>query len=545
MASHVFVVDATARRHQIKTTPNKYLRDILEEACQKFNKDPEQFILTDNGRPAKTLDLSRTVRLAGLASGARLQLVQSSRSPAVLSVALQLPPSLDGQRLQDRFPSNTSLWLVLRKFEEAVAGGKKMNITQRGAPSTDNGSGRLEYEQPVVNVMGRDFGDFADLQKTLLQLGFNSGSVLLRLKFRNSGIPMQDAMAQISEYFVGVQTTTQSPPTAESHAAKDAHGAHAMPEGTFTSIPDASAPNAGPREEDSAAKDPSGDTVMTPPPPTPKAEHPYEEKGLIASSSEGPIQQLTETSQPDAPSDLLPEEDRTAHPAPSESTTSEPQIAVYRPSSNTTPFAAQQSYNASDFEPSVEHAQAHQAVLNRASQNKRLLSDAEMAKQDEARQQQLATVKTTILRVRFPDQMMTELTITTSDDAASLYSNVQSMLERPEEAFQLRYTGPKGAPVTIDPKSNQKLIRGLGMAGRVLVTMVWDVSAGTEARESPVLKESLRGQAQELKIAAISEVTEEKGKGKSMEQKPGEKQEKKSKGDVEARMKKFLGFGKK
>jgi tether containing UBX domain for GLUT4 len=36
MASHVVVIDSTARRAQIKTTPNKPLSEVLEEACSKL-----------------------------------------------------------------------------------------------------------------------------------------------------------------------------------------------------------------------------------------------------------------------------------------------------------------------------------------------------------------------------------------------------------------------------------------------------------------------------------------------------------------------------
>jgi tether containing UBX domain for GLUT4 len=37
MASHVVVIDSTARRAQVKTTPNKTLSEVLEEACTKLN----------------------------------------------------------------------------------------------------------------------------------------------------------------------------------------------------------------------------------------------------------------------------------------------------------------------------------------------------------------------------------------------------------------------------------------------------------------------------------------------------------------------------
>jgi hypothetical protein len=43
MSSHVVVLDATARRATIKTTPGKYLTDILQEACKKLGLDANQY----------------------------------------------------------------------------------------------------------------------------------------------------------------------------------------------------------------------------------------------------------------------------------------------------------------------------------------------------------------------------------------------------------------------------------------------------------------------------------------------------------------------
>ncbi len=36
MASHVIVLDSSARRATVKTTPGKYLSDVLQEACGKL-----------------------------------------------------------------------------------------------------------------------------------------------------------------------------------------------------------------------------------------------------------------------------------------------------------------------------------------------------------------------------------------------------------------------------------------------------------------------------------------------------------------------------
>lgn len=43
MASHVVVIDTTARRTTIKTTPNKPLSEVLEEACNKLGVNAAQY----------------------------------------------------------------------------------------------------------------------------------------------------------------------------------------------------------------------------------------------------------------------------------------------------------------------------------------------------------------------------------------------------------------------------------------------------------------------------------------------------------------------
>lgn len=232
MASSVYVVDSTFQKTLIKVTPGTYLREVLEEACRKKKLNPESYLLKVNDGK-KTLDLSQPFRLSGLASGARLQLVQGSRSASVVNVALQLPESEGGRRLQDKFPSTTSLWLVLRKFEDAVAGGvqsQKLNITQRATPSNvGSGAGRLEYEQPCLNVMGRTLESFTDLQKTLAQIGV-SGSTMMRLTYKPSGKPLEEAMQEIGQYFSDAESVHSTTGSGD--------GAHATPVNGTTSIPD-------------------------------------------------------------------------------------------------------------------------------------------------------------------------------------------------------------------------------------------------------------------------------------------------------------------
>lgn len=42
MASHVVVLDSSARRTVVKTTPTKHLADVLQEACSKLGLDASQ-----------------------------------------------------------------------------------------------------------------------------------------------------------------------------------------------------------------------------------------------------------------------------------------------------------------------------------------------------------------------------------------------------------------------------------------------------------------------------------------------------------------------
>lgn len=379
--------------------------------------------------------------------------------------------------------------------------------------------------------MSRELATFTDLQRSLAQLGYNSGSVLLRLSFKNAGTPMDEAMQQISEYFKGAEPPAPSvSPGAIEGETRPAHGAHANPDMEMTSVPNADADNAAAPGEGEAKQDPSGDTVMTPPPP-PASETPFQEpeENIIGSSSEGPInpQDLPTNSSQAGPS---------SSPQPS---SSQPSISVYTPSltpSNTT-------FNDSDFEPTADHARSHQATLSRQGQNKRLASDNEIAMAQQSRLESLNSIRSITLRVRLPDNMMVDLTMSQADTSASLYSQVRDLLDRPGEPFLLRYTGSKGF-VTLDAQSETKLIKDLGMSGRVLITMIWGDAASADARRSPVLKAQFRNQAQELKVKE-AELEKDEAKKPGVEEKTEKKKEGKNKGDVETRMKRLLGLGKK
>lgn len=519
MASSVYVVDAALKRTQIKVTPGKYLREILDEACKAKKLNPNEYALKNQN--GKLVDLSQPFRLSGLSAGAKLQLTQASRSTGVVSIALQTPESEGGLRLSDKFPSNTSIWLVLRKFEEGVAGeqNRRLNLTQRGVPSNSSGAGRLNYEQPSLNVMGRTLESFTDLQKTLAQLGFNSGSVMMRLSFKSTEQPLEEAMKEITEYFQSVNPTAAD---AAGTTTQDSRGAHAATETKFESLPDASADNtmldqAGPEPNDE-------DVEMTPAPP---AQSQPVADDVIASSSET-------QPQPTPPS-----------VEPSNTING---ISVYRAPSNSTPAAALAPDDPSVFEPTIQHAKAHQAALERQGKNTRLLSDKELEEQEAQRQARLATVQNVVVRVRYPDQSMIETTVYASETSADLYTKVRDTLTHSTQPFELRYVGAKGHS-TLPAEGSQRLVKDLGFRGKVLVTLVWAQEASLQVRQEAALKEEYRSRAQDLKVDLSTQQAEreaDEAAGKKAEpEKKAAGGSGKGRGDMEAKMKKFLGFGKK
>ena len=445
----------------------------------------------------KTVDLSRTVRFANLSSGAKLELVLLSRSPSVVSVALQLPESIaqgtPSSRLVDKFPSTTTFWLLLRKFESGAAGGGKstLNLTARGCPQVgdgNSGAGRLYHEMPIIQVMGRELSSFVDLQKTLGQLGFNNGNTLLRLSFRTTDTPLEEAMQQIDQYFKSMESG-------------DKAGAHASSLANSESVPDPSQP-AIPQE----AQD-----QKTPPKP--------ELDPDTTAVTQEPLSSTTRENQADQQPTTLPSESSTI------TGPDQRPISVFAPPSSTTPQAVRQKYNEADYEPTVDHARMYQSRLKQSGQNKRLLTDAEIKAQQSNQAQKIADIKEVEIRIRFPDQSSIVTKFSNVDTSESLYELVKGMIVNSADPFSLKYSAPSGLKIIPKDDSNNKtkLIGGLGMLGRVLVTFVWDEGSSLKARSEPTLIQKYREEAKEIKVAEVQGVAvqddgsvpqDEKGKGK-------------------------------
>jgi len=391
----------------------------------------------------KPVPLSQQIRLANLPQAARLELVQASRSPTVISVALQLPQS----RLTQKFASNTSLWEILRYFESGD--GANYNFTQRGVAEMSGGSGagRLNYEMPVITVMPghKEQSTLAELQQTLSQLGFDSGSALLKLTFRNSGRPLEEAMTQITHYFqtadAGVGGQAGAPPAAPS---------------------------------------------MPPPPPPPPSSSMGDAGGTGPEAADGVADGIAQHGE--AAGEATTGEDSTSgagHVAERAMGRPRRAVQIFSAPASSTPQAARDGFEADDYQPTVEHAKAHQAALVAKQRNTRLLSDRELEEQEQARQakRQAAADKGGVVRIRMPDGTLVQMGFTQEDTAAGLYDVVAGLLKRKTERFQLKYTGPTGRLVLLG-RDDQRLAHDLHFFANQLVTFQWADDASAEARAS-------------------------------------------------------------
>lgn len=359
---------------------------------------------------------------------------------------------------------------MLRKFESGVAGNDTTrNLTARGVPATHNGTsgaGRLYYQSPVIQVMGRELSSLADLQKSLGQLGFNSGSALLRMSFRTTEQPLEDALMAIDTYIKSVD---------------DEQGVSV---GNTTSAPDQDTEMSSETEPSAT---PQSSSVEAPPP------------------EPEPLSEQSQSSAQDTPEE------------PTVSSSDDPSqsrhVAVYAPPSNTTPQSAQTPYNEKDYIPSIAHAKLHQRRLNESSRPVRLPTDAELAAQDTSNQEKLANIQDVEVKVRFPEQSQIVSKFSQEDTAQTLYGFVRSCLEPSiaGEKFSLSSATVNRGQSAI-PDTNQKyLIKHLGMKDRVLVNFSWDAGAATKARTSGahILRAELRNQAKDLKVQEPGYVADE------------------------------------
>ncbi|KAJ4151444.1 hypothetical protein LMH87_012145 [Akanthomyces muscarius] len=492
MATHVVVIGSDLRRATIKVTPGTYLIDVLQEACKKLSISSDKYILKQK---QKTVDLTVPFRTSGLVGGAKLELVQKSNTPSAVQIGLQLPQpeakEIPGGRLIKKLPSDLTLWGVLRQLESGDASaGRNINITARGVARTSggaaSGAGQLYYETPILNIMGRDYTTFEDFQKTLAQLGHNSGSVLVRLTFKTTDQTLFEAMERISQFF---NDTREEPSAAAPQKEAPAAAEEAQPEQALDNTPMVDA--TPPRQE----------TVEVTPAAAP----------------------LSESKDPYEP------------------------VSVYLAPSNSTPAAALAPAQESDFTPTVAHAKLHQSQLQQSSRNKRLLSDKELEEKAADEQARVAAIKSVLVKVRFPDQTSSEWQIDHSSTGAFLYGAVRHVMADPALPFHLVLPGGSsgGGKNTIkdDAGLKHRLIAGYKLQGRVLINLVWDDEVPLAKRKLPFLSANVARQGQAIKVPELPEYEAEEPTAPAPK---GESSEPKKSGDGKSgKVPKWLKLGKK
>ncbi|PTB80959.1 hypothetical protein M440DRAFT_45275 [Trichoderma longibrachiatum ATCC 18648] len=473
MSSHVVVIATDLRRTTVKVSPGTYLSDVLEEACKKLGLDSNKYLIKHK---QKQVDLSIPFRTSGLIAGAKLELVQKSKTPSAVQIALQLPQpeakEIPGGRLIQRFPSDLSIWQVLRQFESGEAsGGKNVNITARGVAETagggSSGAGQLYYETPVLNIMGRELASLADFQKTLSQLGHNSGNVLIRLTFRRTDQTLYEAREQIGAFFKEEQRQAVSS-----------------------------------AEQDKPQNPPAdGDTPMAEAPsePVDNSTEAQERKHASAQATED----ATTTTSPPSDSQQTPKEKNS-----SEAKSRFQPVNVFLAPTNSTPAAALVPADDEDFTPTIAHAQLHQARLQESSRNRRLLSDKEIEEREAAEQAKIAAVKSVLIKVRFPDNTSSDWEVGPSDTGAFLYQAVRHVMADSEQPFHLVIPGSKTV-IKDDDAPQHSLIRAYKLSGRVLVSLVWDDGVPAEVRKRPFLKADFAQQGQAIKVPEIPTVEDD------------------------------------
>ena len=403
-------------------------------------------------------------------------------------MALQLPDSESStsNRLTGKFPSTTTLWQLLRHFESEPANLQpSRNFTARGIPEVEKGPsgfGRLFYETPVIQLMGRELASFTDLQKSLAQLGLNNGSALLRLNFRKTDSPLEEAIAEIDEYFKIIEGQLNAD-TSSANPAKAESGSTISEQ--FPAPKD---------DERSSSLEPSPSSQIPSPP---------RQSAAQSSSQSAPSGKDQARHEPNASlSDALSTTNQTI-PGPAERP-----ISVFAPSSASTPAASRQAFNEKDYEPTIAHAKMHQARLATSSVNKRLPTDAELAAQAESQAKRNADAKEVEVKVRFPDQMHVVSTFSNLDTSTTLYDFVKGLLEKENEPFTINFRSAQG-PKNV-PKMELVRLIDLGMAGRVLVNVVWEAGVSNEAREGSVLKAKFQDQATQIEVKEVEGVEMEK-----------------------------------
>lgn len=429
--------------------------------------------------------------MTGLTAGAKLELVSKSKTTSVVNIALKLPDAeakdIPNGRLMDKFRSDTTLWKMLRHFEaKGAPSGRTLNFTDRGVPQTSNGlqagSGQLYYEMPVLRIMNREISTLAEFQKTLSQLGLDSGSQMIQLAFKATDQSLNDAMQEISQFFKEEEVAVAQDKVAASE-----------PEPASTG--ESSSAAVAPAETAPEPLGSSDEVATTAAKDVPSNEGATEKEEPSTNPAGGAADDMDVDKTATAPHDVLKP------------------VNIFSAPTNATIAAASIDLPDSYYTPTVAHAQAHQQSLQQNAVNRRLKSDAELAQEARAEEAKIASVKTIEVKVRFPDQTSAQWVFTPNDTGATLYKAVRSVMANDAAPFKLVLPGPSSTAspshIRDDAGDKHKLVKGYRLAGRVLVNLLWEDGVSPDARSKPFLKGEFAGQARAVEVPDIPMVEDE------------------------------------
>jgi tether containing UBX domain for GLUT4 len=165
------------------------------------------------------------------------------------------------------------------------------------------------------------------------------------------------------------------------------------------------------------------------------------------------------------------------------------------------------------YEPTIAHAQLHQARLLASSHNKRLKSDAELAADAAAEAARLAAVTSLNVKVRFPDGTSAQWTLPPDATGSTLHSAVRGVMASPDAQFKLVLPGGKGAVVDAAEGEKNRLVKGYGLRGGVLLNLTWEDGVPEQVRRAPFLRDAVASTAQQVVVPEVPDVEEPEEEG--------------------------------
>lgn len=377
----------------------------------------------------------------------------------------------------------------MRQFEE-VSEGKKLNITARSHAqigSGNSGSGQLYYEKPVVNIMGKEYSQREELQKTLSQCGINSGSIVLRVSFQKTDQTLFDAMQQISQYIDEVK-----PGEPEEARNKPSNVEPVAPAAPVVVPSDES------KKEETLAEQTQPKPVSAPT----AASEPTAEQPATNAGSGDPMEVDQHTSNVETTT----YSDARLQPT-----------AVFSAPAASTPAATKIQEDDAVYEPTIAHAQLRQQHLLQRAQNTRLKSDAELAEDAAREAERLGKITKVEVKVRFPDEGSSQWEIHPDWTGATLYQAVRSIMVHPELPFKLVMSVTR----TTIQENNKRLIADYRLKGRELLNLVWEDSVPEKLRTAKFLKKDVAERAQEIRIPEVPQYDKDDGpSGEASSSKP-------------------------